>query len=81
MFLGQDDPLVGCPAFHLSKGFQGNRGSAKPSVSRGTKAFFTYSTAETNSGALSKDIDVTSLSKGTLIRLVEREKKWPQTTG
>lgn len=48
--LGQDDLLFGFPAFHLSKGFQGNRGSVKSSVSRGTKGFFTKWKAETNSG-------------------------------
>lgn len=48
--LGQDDLLFGCPPLHLSKGFQGNRGSVKSSVSLSTKGFFTYSQAETNSG-------------------------------
>lgn len=52
--LGQHDLLLGCPLLHLSKGFQGNRGSAKSSVSRGTKEFFTYSQTETNSGLYPK---------------------------
>lgn len=52
--LGQDDLLFGCPSLHLSKGFQGNRGSVKSSVSTGTKGFFTYSQAETNSGLYPK---------------------------
>lgn len=52
--VGQDDLLFGCPPFHLSKGFQGNRGSVKSSVSPGTKRFFTYSQAETNSGLYPK---------------------------
>lgn len=50
----QNDLLVGCPPLHLSKGFQGNRGSAKSSVSAGTKGVFTYSQAETNSGLYPK---------------------------
>lgn len=52
--LGQDDFLFGCPPLHLSKGFQGNRGSVKSFVSLGTKWFFTYSQAETNSGLYPK---------------------------
>lgn len=71
--LRQDDLLFGCPLLHLSKGFQGNTGSVKSSVSPSTKGFFTNSQAD-KFGALSTEIDVTSLSKGTLIRLVEREK-------
>lgn len=52
--LGQDDLHFGCPSLHLPKGFQGNRGSAKSSVSAGTKGFFTFSQAETNSGLYPK---------------------------
>ncbi len=52
--LGQDDPFFGCPPLHLSKGFQGNRGSVKSSVKPDTKGFFTYSQAETNSGLYPK---------------------------
>lgn len=52
--LGQDDLLFGCPPLHLSKGFQGNRGRVKSSVSLYTKGFFTYSQAETNSGLYPK---------------------------
>lgn len=74
--LGQDDLLFGCPSFHLSKGFQGNRGGVKSSVSTDTKVFFYTFTGRDKYRALSKEIDVTSCSKGTLIRLVEREKKW-----
>lgn len=70
--LGQDDLLFGCPSFHLSKGFQGNRG--RP-LSAQTQRFFHTFTGRDKYRALSKEIDVTSCSKGTLIRLVEREKK------
>lgn len=72
--LGQDDLHFGCPFFHLSKGFQGNRGSLKYPVSSDTKGFFTY-TGRDKFRALSKELYVMSLLKGNLISLVHCGKK------
>lgn len=77
--VGQDDLYFGCPFFHLSKGFQGNRGSSRYPVSSDTKGFFTY-TGRDKFRALSKELYVMSLLKGNLISLVHCGKKWPQKT-
>lgn len=37
--VGQDDLLFGCPPLHLSKGFQGNRGSVSPLSAKAQRGF------------------------------------------
>lgn len=61
--LGQDDCLFGCPSLHLSKGFHGNRSGVKSSDRPGTKGLFHLFAGRDKFRALSKEIDVTSLSK------------------